>query len=178
MKEDMDTGCRVETSERVQSQCHISDLRRPAAEGETSPTDTAVTTRVCQSEWPREMWPTVSQSTYLNPFSHQPPLLPPPPPSPTYNQHLIIFFSNSHWTFALQKAFIIIFSSSYFFKQKKKSFPRKIYQNTKLLFFVFFVKLEMHGLVFFSSFFLVAVFNLTSFRKPRKNRNNKNKKEE
>lgn len=50
MKEDMDTGCRVETSERVQSQCHISDLRRPAAEGETSPTDTAVTTRVCQSE--------------------------------------------------------------------------------------------------------------------------------
>lgn len=80
-----------------------------------------------------------------------------PPPSPTYNQHLIIFFSNSHWTFVLQKAFIIIFSSSYFFKQKKKkSFPRKIYQNTKLLFF--FVKLEMHGLVFFSSFFPGSCF--------------------
>lgn len=84
-----------------------SDLRRSAAEGERNPTGgTAVTVRVCQSRWPGKTWLTVSQSTYLNPSTHQPPPLQPPHPI----HHISLFFSpssNSYWTFALQKFYFL-----------------------------------------------------------------------
>lgn len=101
-------------SERVKSQCHISDLRRSAAEGERDPAGgTAVTQRVCQSKRPRKMWLSVSV--------HPPERFYKPTTTTTISQQHL-FFSNSYWTFALQRVF-------FFLKKEKNNKQTKKKQN-------------------------------------------------
>lgn len=91
----------------------------------------------------QDTWPTVSQSTYLNPSTHQPP----PLQSPIYH-HLILFFSNSFWTFALQ---------IFFFYKKNVSTKDTKTPNC-------FCKTW----IAWYSFFLVVVLIWKTFLKPRK----------